>query len=143
MSPPNILGIRTFVRKYTAEEDRGHTSPCWIWQRCLKADGYAVAKFPGYKMVRVSRAAYEAFVGPIPDGLEIDHLCQVRSCCNPDHLEPVTHAENMARQVALRTTCRRGHPFEDDNLYIFPNGDRACRVLRERARPPRARKAAA
>jgi hypothetical protein len=143
MGTPLIHGfsVQRYVRDRVVLEDRGHTSPCWVWQLSLKRDGYAFGKPPGYRtMVRIARAAYEAFVGPIPEGMEIDHLCRQPSCCNPDHLESVTRAENMARRVASKTTCRRGHPFEGDNLYVTPVGVRTCRtckIERERARPPR------
>lgn len=142
-SAPQIFGfpLSGYIRDRIVEENRGYSSLCWIWRLCPKDDGYAVGKPPGYdKTVRIARVAYETFVGPILVGLEIDHLCHQRGCCNPDHLEPVTHAENMARQVAARKSCRRGHPFEAGNLYIFPNGVRTCRACkteRERSRAPR------
>ena len=68
------------------------------------------------------RIGYEQLVGPIPKGLELDHLCRVRHCVNPDHLEPVTHKENTLRGScpaavnARKTHCKRGHPLTDDNI---------------------------
>lgn len=74
------------------EEDRGYLTPCWIWQLSLTRDGYGgVAHSTAYK------AVYEQHRGPVPDGLQLDHLCRVRACVNPDHLEPVTHIENVRR----------------------------------------------
>lgn len=143
MAVPQIFGFRVvaYIRDRVSVEDRGHSTACWVWQRCVKEDGYAVGKPPGHdRITRIARAALEASVGPIPRGLEVDHLCQVRSCCNPSHLEAVTHAENMVRQAASRKSCRNGHPFAGDNLYIFPSGVRTCRTCkanREKNRPPR------
>lgn len=69
---------------------------CWVWTGSLLADGYGNLR-DGAKVKRAHRVSYETFVGPIPGGLEIDHLCRNRSCINPDHLEPVTRAENQRR----------------------------------------------
>ena len=81
------------------------------------------------------RLAYELEIGPIPAGLEIDHLCRVRNCVNPAHLEPVTHAENIRRgtgplaENARKTECVHGHPLEGANLYVRPgDGHRQCRA---------------
>ena len=77
-----------------------------------------------------SREVYELYRGPIRNGLHLDHLCRVRSCVNPDHLEPVTQAENNRRAWAAnrRVTCFRGHDLTDPaNLYLRKNGGRLCR----------------
>ena len=82
--------------RYTVE-DRGYDTPCWIWQGTIdKAKGYGAVKVNG-KMLKVHRAMYEREVGPIPEGMTIDHLCKVRACLNPDHMEPVTDIENTKR----------------------------------------------
>lgn len=95
-----------------AEEDRGYETPCWIWQRCVASDGYGRVTFGG-KARRAHVAVYEQERGHVPDGLQLDHLCRVRSCVNPDHLEPVTNAENCRRgakatltKAAVRTIRR-------------------------------------
>lgn len=73
------------------------------------------------------RVAYELLVGPIPEGLELDHKCRVRCCWNPAHLEPVTHLENMSRgKHAKATHCKHGHKYNDENTYRF-RGSRHCR----------------
>jgi hypothetical protein len=89
---------------------------------------------------------YELVVGPIPDGLEIDHLCRVPSCCNPEHLEAVTHAENMRRGAAARgpvTQCKRGHPLIEHRVDFYVMGakrrckrchDAACAAYKARKR---------
>lgn len=88
------------------------------------------------KMRLAHRVAYEIHVGPIPDGLEIDHLCRVRCCVNPDHLEPVTHRENMRRSPSwnsvgrrqkAKTHCPKGHPYSGYNLIVTKSGCRFCR----------------
>lgn len=76
--------------------------------------------------------AYRAFVGEIPAGLQLDHLCRNRACCNPAHLEPVTPSVNAKRGLSgVRPThCMRGHEFTPENSYVFANGTRGCRACR-------------
>lgn len=82
------------------------------------------------------RAAYQYLRGPIPDGLQLDHLCWVRRCVNPAHLEVVTarvntlRGENPAAQNARKTHCHRGHPFDEANTYWRPDGGRDCKACR-------------
>src|SRR5690606_27089460 len=71
--------------------------------------------------------------GPIPAGLVIDHLCGNTSCCNPEHLEAVTNAENMRRRAKRSATCASGHPWTPENTYIRPNGRRDCRACKREA----------
>lgn len=107
-------------------------SGCWIWQGELSNYGYGRMWFKR-KRVQMHRWMYEMLVGPIPEGLQIDHLCRVRACCNPEHLEPVTLQENRRRGGAAIQACRSGHPFDQSNTYIRPNGNRACRTCRRAA----------
>ena len=93
---------------------------------------------------RLHRAIYEKFVGPIPDGLTIDHLCRNRLCVNPAHLEPVTLAANVLRGESLpaknarKTHCPKGHPYDETNTHITKQGWRICKACnRERQRSPR------
>jgi hypothetical protein len=84
--------------------------------------------------VGAHRWSYEALVGPIPPGLEIDHLCRVRNCVNPSHLEPVTKAvnilrgESMSARHARQTHCKSGHPFDAENTRMTTDGQRRCRT---------------
>lgn len=107
---------------------------CWVWTRRVNRKGYGSFSYMG-KERPVHRVSYELFVGPIPEGLQLDHLCRVRACVNPAHLEPVTCRENLmrgetlaARQAGM-TSCHRGHPFTPENTYIRPSSNiRECRA---------------
>lgn len=130
------------TERFWAKVDK--SGDCWIWTGYLTPRGYGTYTFgsgPNAMWASTHRLAYELLVGPIPDGLELDHLCRNPPCCNPAHLEPVTGAENMRRTRKIR--CIRGHLQEGDNVYVSPRGARQCREcmnLREAARPPRKKK---
>lgn len=81
------------------EDDRGFATPCWIWQRQIGPDGYGRARrpVPPRQFTTAHRVIWERVVGAIPDKLVLDHLCGVKACVNPQHLELVTHAENLLR----------------------------------------------
>lgn len=105
---------------------------CWLWIASRDRKGYGQYHQNG-ATCRSHRVAYELLVGPIPEGLQIDHLCRVPACVNPDHMEPVTSKVNTQRGIAgsLRavfvTHCRSGHPLAEPNLYVNPRGERQCR----------------
>lgn len=84
-------------------EDRGYDTPCWIWQGVLTKDGYGRIRRDG-RLFLAHRWVYIQFVGPIQEGLELDHLCTVRDCVNPAHLEPVTGVVNARRSRATKLT---------------------------------------
>lgn len=105
------------------------SGPCWIWTGARSTNGYG-----NWRGRLVHRLAYELLVGPIPDGLTIDHLCRVRNCVNPDHLDPVTLAVNLSRSPmhwkngqSNKTHCRHGHPFDETNTRLY-QGERICRT---------------
>lgn len=117
-------------------------SGCWLWNGATSPKGYGQFRFtvgrgtPG----RAHRWAYTRWVGLIPEGLTLDHLCRVRRCVNPAHLEPATIAENVHRAAALRTHCGAGHEWTAENIYRPPStGYRTCRsCARERKAAARA-----
>lgn len=122
---------------------RVETTPdCWLWTGARDRQGYG--KFylhPGSRLAH--RVAFEALVGQIPEGLQLDHLRRNTGCVRPDHLEPVTQLENMRRRYTNVTHCVNGHEFTEANTYWRPNGHRDCRAcVRRRAASYKERKAA-
>lgn len=97
---PNDLPTRR-LPDYIVDENG-----CWIWAKATQPDGYGIANRNG-KSTLAHRVYYEATKGPIPDGLQIDHLCCIRACVNPDHLEAVTQDENRLRGRVTRLTARQ------------------------------------
>lgn len=126
MSDNLHLMIRMKIRAKTIVDDNG----CWLWTGTDKGKGYCQMRIAG-RFLSVHRASYEAWIGPIPEGMQIDHLCRVRRCCNPAHLEPVTSQENVRRSraaVPRRTACKNGHQWDDENTRINKYGHRECRT---------------
>lgn len=103
--------------------------PCWIWMGAKTPEGYGCVYIgPGLSPGAPHRLIFMAVQGPVPAGRELDHLCRVRSCVNPFHLEPVTRSENCHRGVrkSLQTHCRNGHLLSGLNLRRDSRGGRSC-----------------
>ena len=104
------------------------TGSCWLWMGYRQKRGYGVFGAESRQLVLAHRWAYEATKGNILPGFELDHLCRNTSCVNPDHLEPVSHQENVrrGRLFLLKTHCPHGHPYDEANTYWI-DGRRRCR----------------
>ncbi|QCX81109.1 hypothetical protein C9F11_37630 [Streptomyces sp. YIM 121038] len=141
-----VLPKPTLIERVMAKVDksgpvspeRPELGPCWIWTGYRMPFGHGqVKRGSGLGGALVHRVVYEHAVGEVPAGLELDHLCRVPACCNPKHLEPVTHAENVRRGIAVqrrretaaaKTHCPSGHPYSGANLRITPLGTRRCKA---------------
>jgi excisionase family DNA binding protein len=128
---------QTIEQRFLAKVDK--TDTCWLWTGALR-NGYGRirGRGRGSPNIPVHRFAYELLVGPIPDGLVIDHLCRVRNCVNPAHLEPVTSRVNGLRSVpfnweSAKTHCAQGHAYDEANTRWNARGGRGCRAC-DRAR---------
>jgi len=105
-------------------------SRCWVWRRHISPNGYGIIGVKigdGWQNKQAHRVSYESFIGPIPSGLDLDHLCRDRRCVNPNHLDPVTRSENLKRSPLMnrqghKTHCPRGHPYSGVNS----RGGRFC-----------------
>ncbi len=135
---------RATVRFWVRVDKNGplwNGTPCWMWQgSCTRGYGQVAWPIEGQKrpsMKKAHRIAYELVVQPIPDGLQLDHLCRNPPCCNPKHVEPVTGAINIARgdtglvrgaQQRLKTHCPQGHPYDAENTQWYLGKWRRCKA---------------
>lgn len=135
-----LKGEKSLLARFLRNAEMNYATGCWIWKGKLKY-GYGRIHFGGRKgeSKLAHKIAYEMLIGPVPTGLELDHLCRQRSCCNPEHLEPVTHAENCRRGISslitkarhkAKTHCKFGHEFTEQNTYRRLRG-RACYTCRK------------
>lgn len=118
---------------------------CWRWTAAKNSRGYGTLNL-GERWVLAHRIMYETLVGPISDGLVLDHLCRNRACVRPGHLEPVTQQENLLRgetitaHFAAKDCCPAGHLYDEENTYLW-RGGRHCRACRrEQLRAHRSRR---
>ena len=129
---PRPSAIERFDAKFIPVPESG----CWLWLGAISRGGYGV--FFVKKWILAHRAAYELLHGLIPAGMQIDHLCRVRSCVNPQHLEAVTAAVNTRRGSNAerdKTHCPKGHPYSGENLYVSPKSrGRDCLICKRRRR---------
>lgn len=145
-----------YAPRFWARVDK--TGGCWEWRGYRNTQGYGAFPFKhpelGWVLVLAYRLSYLLTNGPVRDGLELDHVCRNRGCCNPAHLEPVTHRENLVRghpfgaQHSLTTHCPQGHEYAGDNLSLHRKKNRqgkdyvsrecrACKREAERKRKQR------
>lgn len=122
----------TVLERFSAKVEK--TETCWLWAASVDTHGYGHMVVSG-KLKLAHRLSYEMFVGPIPEGLVLDHECRVRHCVNPSHLRAVTDKENINAFGSLsgahwraKTHCPQGHEYTADNTYIETYGARRCRT---------------
>lgn len=124
---------RPYREPFWDKVDVGHPLGCWLWKRATNAYGYGVHREDGVLHL-AHRRSYELLAGPIPEGLQLDHMCRVRACVNPDHLDAVTQRENLLRgqtvtaRNAAVTHCPQGHAYVGDNVFRDSRGRRYCRA---------------
>ena len=133
-------GATELEERFWAKVDLAGPNGCWLWTAGHTSHGYGAFNYRVgtlWKQAYAHRLAYEAVIGPIPPGLQIDHLCRNRACVNPEHLEPVTRKTNLLRGAsfsavnARKTHCVRGHEFSASNTYMRRSGRRGCRSCRQ------------
>ena len=132
------------VRFFRHVAATGNACECWLWSGDTARSGYGRFRV-ARKLLAAHRVSYEILVGDIPPGLQLDHLCEVRGCVNPWHLEPVTQAENIRRAQcgkvtpldARTPTCRKGHVYDEANTYYIQKSEaavtRRCRACQREA----------
>lgn len=134
---PRARSVAEKLIAYSVATEAG----CREWTHTRTPAGYGNVWQSGKRSL-AHRLSFETFIGPIPDGLQLDHTCRNRLCINPAHLEPVTNRENTLRGVgetaqnAAKTHCIRGHDLSGPNMLVRPNGTRRCRVCQRMRQSP-------
>lgn len=129
---PEPKPVVTVDDRFWSKVSQAEALECWLWAAALDPAGYGRFNAGRQGTVLAHRFAYQTLVAEIPPGLVLDHLCRVRNCVNPYHLDPVTAEVNTTRgeggaEQAARTHCPYGHPYTDENTYISPkSGSRCC-----------------
>lgn len=124
--------ITPIEQRFLKYVDRS-SNECWLYIGARHGQGYGLFRDDG-KLWRAHRFAYEMWIGPIPNGMQVLHQCDNPPCCNPTHLFLGTNSDNVqdaiekGRHNGGKTHCPEGHPYSGDNLYVRPNGVRECRM---------------
>jgi len=130
---------KSFIQAFESRVERVPFMSCWMWIGNADKRGYGKIYFNG-KGATAHRAIYIHLHGEQPAGNEIDHLCRNPWCVNPDHLESVTKYENIMRGFgfaainASKKSCKYGHPYSGDNLFVASRGGRGCRMCEKERR---------
>ena len=127
-----LYGITDTTRYERTESERfwekvDKSGDCWLWTAYVNASGYGVFGLSSGKLMLAHRYSYTELVGPIPEGLTLDHLCRISLCVRPVHLEPCSSVVNVQRGKVLITHCPSGHPYDDANTMVY-SGRRYCRA---------------
>jgi hypothetical protein len=132
----SVVTKQPFEERFWAKVCPEPNSGCWIWMGGLGGGDYGAFYLDG-RNVTAHRLSYEMHKGKIADGLVLDHLCRIRCCVNPDHLEAVTQKDNVGRGILAETQratrnslthCKHGHFFSEENSLFDSRGRRRCRV---------------
>lgn len=130
---PESVALIAAVERILAGSVAGRNG-CVLWTGHVNHAGYGYISVK-HRKKSVHRLAFSGFKGAIPEGLEIDHLCRVRNCVNPVHLEAVTHSENLLRserrRIAIGDKCANGHTYSEETLYLRPDGRQVCKPCKQ------------